>query len=98
MNAEDQKRIEEIGARARAATEGEWGSYLGSGINQCTMIGAMQPDGERIIFIADLLPDWVLKAPKHNVDVPEDHIPNMKFIEKAREDILWLIDRLKVGT
>lgn len=80
---------EQIRQRVKATTPGDWGAYLGSGGNQCTAIGAEQPDGT-IMFIADCLPDWMLSLELPSC-VPKDHIPNLKFIESSRKDVLALL-------
>lgn len=91
------EKLQRIRARLAAITPGEWLPVLGSGMNQCTVIASdvSTPnheggDSERATFICDLLPDYVLKGVSGFI-VPKDHIPNLKFIEHAPDDIAYLL-------
>ncbi len=78
----------------RGVTPGDWVSVLGSGEHQCTAIIAEFEPPRASIFIADLLPDWALSE----MVVPEDHVPNLKFIEASHTLVPALADALEQAT
>ena len=78
-------RLEEIRARAEAATPGPWSIALGSGHHVMTAVVARQ--GEDATLVCDCLPDWAFT----DDCAAEDHRANMRFIQYAREDIPALL-------
>lgn len=87
-------RLDEIAARAEAATKGPWEKCLGSGNNLMTGIHSYarchdtQPNPD---FICDLAPDSQYEGSvleRHGV---QEHVANLNFIAAAREDIPFLL-------
>ena len=76
---------------AQAATPGPWITVLGSGEHLCTAIMAEREHPFDNIFVADCLPDWALEEGV----APDNHVPNMLFIEASRELVPALCDALE---
>jgi hypothetical protein len=88
--------LETIRLRLATITPGEWCSVLGSGDHLCTAIASDISGEEHSTFICDCLPDYVMPD-GNGFTLPTDHVPNLKFIEHAPNDIaalLYLIDNL----
>lgn len=80
---------------AQRATQGEWEVCLGSGHNVFTGIHAYQNDGNKPIFIADCLTDYMLSK---EVRCEDDHRHNLKYIAACSPaTILELLDRLEAA-
>ena len=76
---------------SQAATPGPWITVLGSGEHLCTAIMAEREHPFDNIFVADCLPDWALEEGV----APDNHVPNMLFIEASRELVPQLCDALE---
>ena len=76
---------------SQAATPGPWITVLGSGEHLCTAIMAEREHPFDNIFVADCLPDWALEEGV----APDNHVPNMLFIEASRELVPALCDALE---
>lgn len=90
-----EKRLNEIEARADAATPGPWGICMGSGGNLCTALSSegFEDWDRRFTPIADFLPDWILEAEdgKGGSSIRKDHRQDMDFVAHSRQDIPDLV-------
>lgn len=87
--------LDVIEARANAASPAPWQICLGSGLHQCTAIMSEPLVGPNTM-VCDLLPDWILNGEEEGHYARKNHIPDLKFIEAAREDVPALVAEVRV--